>query len=64
MKKKEVSKKYLTILYNLIKYAMKNYVLTTSMSLGYLKFLSLCFFRIKSFRNEFFNIIDVCMEDE
>jgi hypothetical protein len=60
-RKKDVSKKYLVALYNLIKYALRNYVLTSSISEGFTQFLSLCFFRVKSFRNEFFSMIDVSL---
>jgi hypothetical protein len=64
LKKKDVCRKYHTILNKLIKFALKTYVALSSMSEGYLKFLTLCFFRVKVFRDEFFEVMDEKHKDD
>lgn len=62
-KKREVCKKYHRTLNNLIKYALKSYYGINSMSEGYIKFLAICFFRVKSFREHFFQALEESLND-
>lgn len=57
-KKKEVGKKYHRILNSLIKYALKSYTGINIISEGYINFLGICFFRVKSFRDHFFQALE------
>jgi hypothetical protein len=58
MRKKDVGRKYYMTFNKLIKFALCNYVTGNINSGGYLNFLTLSFFRVKIFREEFFGILE------